>query len=212
MKVILAFVAMTFFTDSFAEDYYHNEISEKLFLTQTGKKEFIRLNYINGTRKHLTETGQFNGVAYRFYHSDGSAAFAGAAENSVAFDDFTYKNWHVKCEKHPVTRFTDCTAFREEFRMYYSDQTGVKISFMGDALEHTPFIIRVDNGKVFSIDKDASFSKAQSEEIIALIKNGTQVATSYTDWPFDQVIDKIEPYYGTQEVVTYMKWAVANIQ
>lgn len=155
------------------------------------------------------ESGQINGLKYQIYYRDGSAAFSGAETTPGELNTYL-GDWSVRCEADPIHDLRNCFASRGDFHVFYTKKFGVNVSVGSSNFPRSLIWVRVDGGKAVSASEADGFGRKASELILNQIKNGSTVVHRYKEWPYDVYKDSVSKFYGTQEVVAYMKWAVGR--
>lgn len=163
-------------------------------------------------KTHLLEVGERDGIKYRFYHSDGSGAFAGDKDNDIGLLVSFEKNWSLECKKDVMTDEPSCAARLGRLAIFQGRGEEPVFFVMGEKYPGSQVSIRVDSGPVFSASGDSSFSVTQTQEIIASIQQGSRIAVRYVDWPYKKNVDSVRDVYGTQQVLEYLRWAVSKIK
>lgn len=163
----------------------------------------------NGVVKEGYETGELNGVQYKFYHSDGSGTFAGLPQDQK--DPTRYKqDWDIRCEKDAIADKRSCSMRMMDLWIYVYANGRSQVSIGSEHFPQSSVAIRIDEGVPLkaSGDDDGDFSYAVSATIIARLKKANSVTTRYMKWPYRDWLDKSWTLSGFAEAYQYITWAV----
>lgn len=177
-------------------------------------REALQACASKGTDK--LEVGTVNGVAYRFYYSDGSGSFAHDPRVFADMGAGEYlDSWQVSCEKDPITDDKACYMDRGDTRVWI-DARGRSELYIGSS--HYPgsqVVIRIDKSAPLAIRSrtfGGSFGYRASPTIINKITSAATVTTRYQKWPYKDYEDETWSTYGFKEALAYIRWAVARIK
>lgn len=146
------------------------------------------------------ESGHFSGGDYSINHTHNSARFFNSPpEHGVG--DASY--WAVSCEDDAITDQRSCTIRRDGIFVYWSD--GYRIMTTGDIYPLSTMHFRVDSNPAFSAAENNGLSVSHSRRLIEQIKNGREVTTRYTEWPYGTNVDTTFPTTGFSEAIEFLE-------
>lgn len=129
----------------------------------------------------VKEYGTLNGKPIHFYHTDGSTSIGGEGGEASA--------WSIGCKVDAMSDNKSCNMSNGSL-FIYRDKTGWSVFVSGDHFPGTGSMIRINGGKpITTSDDDGMFSHAASARIVEQLKNGAEVATRYTNWPYNTYTD-----------------------
>ncbi|EKU29860.1 hypothetical protein C660_11712 [Alcaligenes sp. HPC1271] len=212
-KALSACAAVAAFSFITSSTYASDLISEEHSFSDSSKKIRSEEDALGGGKRlSIKEEGEKDGAKYLFYHSDGSGRIAGDAENDLSYLRFDGMNWSISCNKDAMNDHVTCRANRGDLLVFYSKSDGFLVDLMGDKYPGSNISIRIDNGQVVTAGEASGFSKSQSKNILASIKDGDKVATRYIGWPYKNNKDQVSEVYGLNVVKQYLVWAVSKIK
>lgn len=131
------------------------------------------------------ESGTLNGHQMEFYHVDGSANVGG---------------WSIGCSRDAMSDVKSCHLSNSDlFILLYADGWSVLVSGE-DHYPGTGSLVRINHGKpITTSDNDGLFSRAASKRIVENLKDGGEVVTRYTNWPYNTYTDN---HVNTEQVET----------
>lgn len=183
IRIIYFAVCLYFTSGAWASDYF----------IQPGR-QFTPDGII--TSGDSLETGEINGINYRFWLTDGSGRVG---------------NWDVKCERDKFNDNRTCT-------MWYSyDDLTISLNQLGRVeilvgIEHfpgTPVLLRIDNAMPLKTPEPGWSGKA-AIAIVSKLRNAQKISTRYQRWPYKDNIDTEIQLAGFAEAFDYMKFAVSK--
>lgn len=164
----------------------------------------------NGVIEGGTETGELNGVFYRFHHSDGSGRVAGKEGNNGSLNESYFSNWSLSCEKDAMTDKKRCSMQLNDLWIYVYANGKSIVSIGSEHFPGSSVAIRIDGGTPIkaSGDNDGDYSPATSAKIIAQLKKAKTITTRFMKWPYQHWVDQSWDLYGFPEAYQYITWAV----
>lgn len=167
------------------------------------------------------ESGELNGIAYRFYYSDGSGSFVGRREGALTgsspfgASNAAKENWSVGCHKDAISDKKTCHMLilgRLSVVARPKGSYSVRIGF--DHFPGSTITIRIDDGKPItdSASNDGQFPPQISAKLVSQLKKASKVTTRYMQWPYRYWVDETWELYGFNEALQYVTWAVEKIR
>lgn len=224
MKASILFFVILFFLFSPAHAQFIKIPSSSKPLIESdapfGATSTIRLERVRDTNdKEVTikaESGLINGVAYRFFYSDGSGSFVGKKGNQLDNPAHWDSHWQVGCDKDAMSDHATCYMRRRDL-MIVLTATGKALLSIGD--DHYPgsdVMIRIDNARPFVMSTrvfKGGFNFVDSGHLIKQITTAKTITTRYKKWPEGVNQDDVwAEVFGFNEALQYLKWAVARIK
>lgn len=160
------------------------------------------------------ETGTVNGVAYRYYYSDGSGTFEGVSGNGItpgAKYDFK-QNWSVSCKKDPIDDSKYCNMSKADLSIFLFSKSGLYVSIGGNNYPGSDVAIRVDTQPATIGNEKAQFSGDKAKQIIDALKSGKQITTRYQKWPQGYDTTSTFDLSGFNEAFQFINWAFGKIK
>lgn len=162
------------------------------------------------------EQGMINGVAYRFFYSDGSGTFAGTQGNTLDPSEDKDSNWSVRCSKDSMTDVKSCM-MEMNFLAIYIASVGLPVVLIGsngNIMEDA--MLRIDAGKPISTystlgARYRQFNDPMNEPILKKLKQAQTVVTRHRELG-NGMIDRKWDIYGFNEAFAYINWAVSHIK
>lgn len=169
---------------------------------------------VDETESGKRETGELNGVIYRFYYSDGSGIFVGKPGNAGTYMDRTDTNWDVQCKKDPVTDRKHCQMKIKDLWLFVYPKGRVTVSIGHEHYPGSSVTIRIDQGAPISTSahQDGDFNPQTSLRLVQQLKKAKSVTTRYMKWPYRSWDDETWELYGFNEALAYATWAVDRIK
>ena len=210
MLFVIIFFAFTSISDSEGKKTNQNKgdlINTSDQFTKNGKIKFK--TFLDGLSKY--ETGFINGIAYRFFYSDGSGTFSGKPGLSVE-ELYHSDTWHVAFKKDPIDDTIGAVMSIKDLIIYVLENQEILV---GIGTNHNPgseIVIRFGNELPIKGGTDGILNADQSKEIIEKLKTAKQITTRYQNWPYKVNVDKTWELYGFTETLQYINWAISKIK
>lgn len=169
---------------------------------------------IDPRRPSQTASGRLNGVAYKFYYSDGSGRFEGS--DGLGIDvtrggmSVLDQSWSVACKKDAIDDSVHCSAIRGDLWIFKT-KTRTIVSVLGTKEPGSKIAIRVDENPAFTAPEAVGWVET-SEPILRQLLAGKKAVTRYTRWPEGTHADKEIGLYGLSAVMAYLDWAIQQIK
>lgn len=224
MKKTFGFILTTILANvAFAQTVRPVSLSSLDLFSPNGKIEEQKL--INTS--YTLETGTINGVAYKFWHSEGSGYFSGVRNYEGNFSNITNRgdyqtdytiarkeHWEVLCKKDSISDSKSCHLKKGGLWVYAYGKGKNQISIGHDHYPRSTVAIRINDGQVFTVpsNNDGDFSVSASAKIIQQLKSANSVTTRYMEWPYQTWKDNSFDLYGFNEAFQYINWAVSQIK
>jgi hypothetical protein len=155
-------------------------------------------------------TGSLNGVAYKYFFSDGSASFEGSRGNGIEYRSGAMANWDIRCEKDPIDDSKSCILSIYDLRILIDSLSGPAVSIGLDTYPGRSTAIRFDQQP--AITGGEIIKGEQAKRILAELKTAKQVTTRYSPWPSGGNADKTFELYGFNEAFAYVNWVLTKIK
>lgn len=169
-------------------------------------------NFQQGSKKDgYEESGEINGVKYNIKYN-GTGIFAGGKDNDIdgLRYDFRY-NWRVLCTKDAITDTKSCTLLKPDIAITIDPDGKYLIGIGHDHFPGSGIFLRIDNETSVSAPSRA-FDFSTSKMLVEKMKSAKFITTRYTEWPYQNNIDKSSTMFGFNEALQYMLWAVKRIK
>lgn len=189
-----------------------NLIQSKVPFSANGKVEKQETRLSKTIEVTTTESGQLNGVSYRFWYTDGSGSFAGKKGNKLAIEERRAENWSVRCLKDAMDDSVRCAATIHDLTVSVGKSGSDYVWVGSDHYPGTDVAIRVGGGVPSVASSNGQYGPMLSKQLIEEFKQGVAVTTRFQQWPYTAYKDVTFDLYGFDEVYSYMKWAVKNIE
>ncbi len=163
------------------------------------------------TKTTKTERGIINGVAYRFFYSDGSGSFEGGRANGVSYDAVN-PNWKTYCFVDPISDAKACKMSINNLGIVVSQDGRENVLIGSDHFPGSEIVVRIDGETPIRAAAKFGFGAGTAKRIIERLKTAKKVATRYQEWPNSYVTDRIWELYGYRETLSYIRWAVKHIR
>ena len=175
-----------------------------------------------GRSEYVHEEGIYNGVSYRFYHSDGSGTF-GRLEESVRDKIFReamarsgkYQDikkdltgWKTSCKQDAMNDTRYCHARKDDLWVFLYDAGLVHISIGSDHYPGSTTALRFGRETPVVASKDGWMGE-KAEPILAKLRSAQTVLTRYRKYSEGNV-DKETDLFGFGEVYEYLRFAVTQ--
>lgn len=183
--------------------------------TSNGKIEFLRDDSKpTEITIHKVESGSLNGVHYNFYYTDGSATFSGQKGNNDSSHEPYDSNWHIVCQKDPITDNILCYMSIKDLIVFVSPGGKAIVNIGHDHFPGSTVSIRIDSGKSITqlIKDNGSLSPKNSLKTIKQLRSAKIVTTRYMEWPYETWADETWEIYGFNEALSFLYWAVDHIK
>ena len=160
------------------------------------------------------EEGQLNGVNYRFYYTDGSGTFSGAADGALTTGFDRNRDWKTACRKDAMDDKKSCYLQRGDLWIWLYGDGRLQVSIGGDQYPGTSASIRVDSNTAITspANNEGFFTTAHARRIVEQLHSGSRVATRYVDWPYRSAVDSTFDLQGFDEAYQYIQWALKQIR
>lgn len=166
---------------------------------------------IDPRRSSQTASGRINGVAYRFYYSDGSGTFEGTQGNGVDYRRSMAENWSVGCKKDAIDDSKFC--YMQIFDLWIW-RFGPERYMVSIGAKHYPgsgIALRIDQHPA-STAKESGFTGPEALALIEKLKTAKSVTTRFQEWPNGYNTDQTFALYGFAETFQYVNWAYDQIR
>ncbi|CAM6617874.1 hypothetical protein IOC47_22920 [Enterobacter cloacae] len=144
----------------------------------------------------VKEYGTLNGKPIHFYHTDGSTSIGGEIGEP--------SSWSIGCKVDAMNDSKSCNMSNGDL-FIFRDKSGWSVFISGDHYPGTDSLIRINGGKpITTRDNDGMFSHTASARIVGQLKSGTEVATRYTNWPYNTYTDGIVNTESVETALAYL--------
>lgn len=157
------------------------------------------------------ETGELNGVNYRFFFSDGSGSFAGESGNKLAITEKLDSNWSLSCDVDAMSDKKSCLATKGDLHIFFPANGKPLVSVGASVYPGIPVKIRIGKNTPLTNEGDKFFDAASSAAVLNSLLKGEAVRTRYSKWPYETPIDGEVSPYGVAEVKSYVDWALSKM-
>lgn len=163
---------------------------------------------------HIVERGLIDGVEYRIYYRDGSAAFTAKYGASLGWEN-VQDRWRVRCGKDAMNDHVSCAATRSDLtlivlnlshKLLYSAIVGT------DNYPRSRAMIRFDAEPPILGGEIQGFAFSDGENIFSRLTKAKMITTRYKEWPSGADVDSSWEVFGAKQVIEYLKWAALHIQ
>lgn len=143
------------------------------------------------------ETGEYKGVKYRFYYSDGSGSVQGLEGNNLdILTDPPNSNWNIICKADGMDDTAWCSILKDDLTVTVWKDGSPVISIGNNHFPGTNYSLRIDGQEVFETRGNQGFLKDKNAKIIEQLLHGDTVLTRYVEWPYEAHIDKKTDLFG----------------
>jgi hypothetical protein len=169
------------------------------------------------------EEGIYNGVSYRFYHSDGSGTFGRFEETekdrivreSMERAGHKHKTtkeligWKTTCKQDAMTGKRHCSTNKNDLWVSWFDNSQLIISIGSKPAPGSQIALRFGKEAPLTTSEKGWYGEPAIKLLQRLIAE-KRVATRYRNWPANIDIDKETELFGLKEVCDFLKFAVAQ--
>ncbi len=151
------------------------------------------------------EVGEFNGLKYRVFHSDGSGSLQGLRTNDLSIRDKSRTNWSFRCKRDEFDDTHWCQVSREDLAVTIWKDKSIVVTVGAKHYPGTDVSVRIDSHDPHTAGEKTGFGTKVSQEILDELLAGESVMTRYQKWPYKRYIDQRVPLFGFTEA-----WALLN--
>lgn len=179
--------------------------------SEQGKVEKNEMRLHSRVEVSRVESGDLNGVKYRFWYADGSGTFAGTRGNSLSLTERTQSNWATRCVKDAMNDSVRCMATTRDLTLSVRKDGSYFVVIGSDHYPGTDVAIRIGKSIPVTASSEVQFRPPKSSQLLEQMRNGVTITTRYQEWPYKEYRDSTFELYGFDEVRSYLQWAVKNI-
>jgi len=159
----------------------------------------VRFDYstMKNNKRMRVESGEYEGVKYRIYFSDGSGAVQGLPTNNLEYpNDGSGTNWSTQCKVDKMDDKHWCYLDKADLRIGIWKDGVPYVSVGGSHYPRSDISVRIDKNKPITASEKLGFTTKQSLKIIMELKQGASITTRYQEWPYQRNIDKTIEAFG----------------
>lgn len=172
----------------------------------------VSINYLSQKENVKTQVsyGDFNGIKYRVYYSDGSGTIQGEKNNTLDFSERD-SNWSLQCLVDGMADTHMCHIRKGDLYVWLSSDGSPFVSIGNNHYPGTGVAIRIDKLKPIDTQDKGFVASSTVEKILSELKSGNIVMTRYQKWPYKAYVDRTVNLYGFKEAYEILKKVQSSI-
>lgn len=211
--ILIAFTLISVCLFSQAGDSSYRPLLVASETFSSGGRTFMRRSEVLGREEaHKVEAGEVNGVAYRFYYTDGGGVFSGSPGLPLGNLVSSSENWSTACKKDPISDLAFCFATLRDLTIMMDSKGGSRVRVGNSHYPGSDVVVRIARDAPFVASSDGQFDVDTSRQILEKMTSGAAVTTRYRKWPETGFRDQVFELYGVEEVASFLRWAVEHIE
>ena len=124
------------------------------------------------------ERGDYQGVGYRIFYTDGSGLIQGEAEKPLDVADYE-DNWRLRCRSNPSDKLGRCVLQKGDLSIHRYQDGSFMIDVGSVKKPGSDMLIRVDANEAFRADAQDGFTNEQTGLILEQMRTGKKMSTRY---------------------------------
>jgi hypothetical protein len=124
------------------------------------------------------ERGNFKGVLYRIFYTDGSGIIQGEAGKPLDVAD-DKDNWRLKCRSNPADKLGRCVLQKGDISIHRYQDGSFMVDVGGDKKPGSDMLVRIDGNEAITADAQDGFTNEQTGLILKQMKTGKKMSTRY---------------------------------
>jgi len=162
------------------------------------------------------ERGNYQGVEYRIFYTDGSGVIQGEAEKPLDVADFQ-DNWKLRCRTSPSDPQRHCVLQKGDVSIHRDKDASFMLEVGSNQEPGSEWLVRVDSHEAVTADTQQGFTDEQTSLILEQMKTGKKMYTRYKGVSNQRETDKtINLFTYTRvaelvEVIASDVFAISNI-
>ncbi len=138
------------------------------------------------------ERGNYQGVGYRIFYTDGSGVIQGEAEKPLDVADYQ-DNWSLRCRAGLSDQLKRCVLQKGDLFIHRYQDGSYMVDVGSDKKTGSNMQVRVDNNEAVTVSVQHGFTDEQTDLILGQMQTGKKVYTRYSDaanqWETEKTID-----------------------
>ncbi|HHH43727.1 MAG TPA: hypothetical protein ENK49_06285 [Gammaproteobacteria bacterium] len=126
------------------------------------------------------EQGQYHGIGYRIFYTDGSGIIQGDADSPLDGSG-NKEHWKLRCRKHPKDRPGECVLHKGDLFIHRFTDGSFMVDVGTAKKPGSELLVRIDDEAAFTADAQAGFNAEQTRRMLAQMATGERLTTRYQD-------------------------------
>ncbi|MFQ5643279.1 MAG: hypothetical protein ACE5FQ_06225 [Thiogranum sp.] len=126
------------------------------------------------------ERGDYRGVGYRIFYTDGSGVIQGEEEKPLDVADHE-DNWKLRCRKNPADKLGRCVLQKGDMFIHRYQDGSFMVEVGSNRKPGSEQLVRVDGNEAVTADAQTGFTQQQTRLILEQMQAGKMLSTRYDD-------------------------------
>jgi hypothetical protein len=138
------------------------------------------------------ERGEYHGVGYRIFYTDGSGVIQGEAGKPL-YGEGDQDNWKLRCRTNPVDQLQRCVLQKGAISIHRYQDGSFMVDVGSSKKPGSDMLVRIDSNEAIAADVQHGFTDQQTRLILAQMRTGKKMVVGYENTSnqreTDQTID-----------------------
>ena len=124
------------------------------------------------------ERGEYHGVGYRIFYTDGSGVIQGEAGKPL-YGEGDQDNWKLRCRTNPVDQLQRCVLQKGAISIHRYQDGSFMVDVGSNKKPGSDMRVRIDSHEAFAADAQHGFTDQQTRLILEQMKTGKRMTVRY---------------------------------